>query len=198
MAPKLKVLSDPNKQAPISEAILIQQVGAWADKNFRNKRGAEWGIFEELGEAAHCILKNRQGIRGFDVEEFFLTQLTDALADTIIYLADWCYVHKAFFTFGRNQIHDLHPNQTDERKIVVHLLQGAAQMFSFDEVVPGDKVPQVHEGLHNMAAQRICNGVECWAYIHDINIRLAVAATWAKVSKRDWVANPTAPTPEQT
>jgi hypothetical protein len=115
------------------------------------------------------------------------------MADTIIYLADWCYVHQAFFTFGRNNIHDLHPNATDERKVIVHLLQGVAQMFSFDEVHPGDKIPEMHEGLYIMAAQRICNGIECWAFIRDINIRLAVASTWAKVSSRDWVKNPEAP-----
>lgn len=197
MEPKITALNDPRPQQPFDEIQLIQQVGLWADKNFRKNRGDDWGIVEEIGEAAHCVLKRRQKIRGFEVEEFFLEKFTDSLADIMIYLADWCYIHRAFFKLGRNQIHDLHPNATDERKIVVHLLQGASQMFSFPEVFPGEKPSKDYEGLFNMAAQRICNGVECWAYLYNIDLRLTVAATWAeKVSKRDWVANPVTPAPE--
>jgi len=191
MALKIKTL-----EQPIDEAQLIHQVGNWATKNFRDKRGPDWGIVEEIGEAAHCVLKHRQKIRGFEVEEFFMSKFADALADTIIYLCDWCYLHNAFFKFGRNQIHDLHPNAADERTVMVHLLQGAAQMLSFPEILPGDKVPIVHEGLYNMAAQRICNGIECWAYMYDLDIRLIVAGTWAKVGQRDWNKNPQAPAPE--
>lgn len=193
MEPKIKALKDPHAPQPIDELQLIQQVGVWAEKNFRDKRAADWGIVEEIGEAAHCVLKARQKIRGFENHDFFIKEFTDALADTIIYLSDWCYLHRAFFKLGRNQIHDLHPNQADERKIVVHLLQGASQMLSYPEILPGDKVEPIHIGTYNMMAQRICNGVECWAYLYDIDLRWAISTTWAKVSKRDWVANPQAP-----
>lgn len=189
-----KILANPIVQPPLNEIQLIQKVGAWSDKNFRNLRGAEWGISEEIGEACHCILKRRQKIRGFDVESFFLGEFTDALADTIIYLADWCYLRNAFFNLGRNQM--IAPVNADERTIVIHLLQGVAQMFHFPEVSPGDVISPDQAGVYNMLAQRICNGVECWAKLYDIDLRLAIASTWAKVGKRDWVMNPNQPSAE--
>lgn len=191
MEPKIKALANPIEQQPLNEIQLIQQVGEWSTKNFRNRRGAEWGIVEEIGEACHCFLKERQQIRGFDKREFFIAEFTDALADIMIYLADWCYLRNAFFKLGRNQM--VAPVHADERTIVIHLLQGAAQMFNFQEVFPGDVIPPANAETYNMIAQRICNGVECWAKVYDIDLRLAIASTWAKVGKRDWVANPAAP-----
>lgn len=192
--PKIKALADPIDQQPLNEVQLIQQVGAWSDKNFRNLRGSEYGITEEIGEACHCFLKRRQKIRGFDNNEFFLEQFTDALADTMIYLADWCYLRNSFFKLGRNQM--IAPVHAEERVIIIHLLQGAAQMFNFPEILPGDVIPPAHVGPYNMVAQRICNGVECWAKLYDIDLRLAIASTWAKVGKRDWKMNPNQPPAE--
>lgn len=190
-----KILTKPIDQQPLNEVQLIQQVGQWSDKNFRDLRGAEWGVGEEIGEACHCILKHRQKIRGFDKEEYFLEQFTDSLADTMIYLADWCYLRNTFFKLGRNQM--VAPVHADERTVIIHLLQGAAQMFNFPEVFPGDIIPPAHEGPYNMIAQRICNGVECWAKIYDIDLRMAIASTWAKVGQRDWKKNPSAPESDQ-
>lgn len=186
---------------PKNEIQLIEAVGKWSDKNFGDRRGAEWGIAEEIGEACHCVLKRTQKIRGFDDETFFLSEFTDALADIIIYLADYCYLRNAFFSMGRNQqmiVGINRDNPQDERQIVVHLLQASAQMLTFPPVFPGEVIPSSVIGGYNMVAQRICIGVECWAYIYDINLRFAVAHTWAKVGQRDWKVNPTAPLPHQT
>lgn len=192
-----KILAKPIHQQPLDELQLIQQVGEWATKNFRDKRGAEWGIIEEVGEAAHCILKARQKIRGFDNHEFFLEKFSDSLADTIIYLADWCYMHEAFFRFGRNQMHPEPNDRANERRIATHLLNATAQMISFPEIFPGDAIPRGEYEVYNMVAQRICTGIEYWAEIYLIDIRWMVAHTWAKVSQRDWIANPTAPLTDQ-
>lgn len=192
----IKALPDPGQQQPIDELQLIEQVGRWADKNFREKRQAELGIIEEIGEATHCVLKRFQGIRGFDKEDFFLEKFTDALADTIIYLADWCFMHQAFFKLGRNQmVQEFNPTQ--ERRVIQHLLLAASGLMGFEEVQMGDKIEIGRVGVYNLFAQRICNGVEYWAQIYEIDLRWAITTTWAKVGKRNWIANPDAPLEEQ-
>lgn len=197
MEPKIKALKDPKQIAPIDEMQLIEQVGQWATKNFANKREPEWGIVEEIGEAAHCRLKNFQKIRGFENYDFFIDHITDAFADTIIYLADWCYMHQTFFKFQRNQIEPHGLSLEDERRITVHLLQGAAQMMAFEIIAQDTKIEAAEQGAYNVTAQRMCNGIEYWANAYGIDLPLAVATIWArKVSKRDWVKNPTGPSPE--
>jgi NTP pyrophosphatase (non-canonical NTP hydrolase) len=46
------------------------------------------GAVEEIGELAHSFLKAEQGIRG--TKEEHEAAAKDAVADTIIYLADFC------------------------------------------------------------------------------------------------------------
>jgi hypothetical protein len=175
---------------PSSETNLIQQVGVWADRNFNDKRWAELGCVEEIGEAAHCVLKRFQGIRGYEKEPYFLEKFSDALADIIIYLCDWCYSHHAFFAFGRNHENIMQVTHEDERRIIVHLLQAAGNMLSYPLVFPNDHIPYGEIGQYNMVAQRMATGVECWAHIYGLDIRLLVSATWAQVGKRNWVADP--------
>lgn len=200
MDTKLKALPNPGQQQPVDELQLIEQVGTWAERNFRDKRAAEWGIVEEIGEAAHCILKHRQKIRGFEKEDFFIAKLTDAFADTIIYLADWCYKHNTFFKINRNQVRQEQFRSCldllSERRIMQHLLQAASAMMCHDEIFTGDKIEAAQQGVYNYTAQRICNGIEYWAELYKIDLRWAVTTTWAKVKQRDWIANPDAPKPE--
>ena len=44
------------------------------------------GAVEEIGELSHAILKNKQGIRGFDNLDDFIEAVADALGDTLIFL----------------------------------------------------------------------------------------------------------------
>jgi hypothetical protein len=175
---------------PRNEIDLIQQVGEWADRNFYDKRWAEIGCVEEIGEGCHCVLKQFQGIRGFADKDKFTEKFSDALADIIIYLCDWCYVHQAFFKFGRNHEHISAIKPEDERRVIVHILQAAAAMMTFPVVRPGQDVPIGESGAYNMAAQRLATGVECWAQIYELDIRLIVSKAWADVRKRNWVADP--------
>ena len=48
------------------------------------------GIVEEVGEAAHAILKHKQGIRGFDDVGKFEAHLKDALGDIFMYWLQVC------------------------------------------------------------------------------------------------------------
>lgn len=180
-------------KTPLNEIELISQVGDWAQKNFGYARNAELGIVEEIGEAAHCVLKCLQRIRGFDKKEVFMEHFVDSLADTIIYLADYCHVHHCFFKFGRNLHEKVKLSEDDERRVITHLLQTSAAMMAQPLLLPGMDVPAAEIGVYNVLAQRLCGGIEYWAAIYDVDLPLAVAATWEKVSKRDWKANPAAP-----
>lgn len=184
---------------PANEVELIQVVGTWAKYNFGPRRAPHYGIIEEVGEAAHCVLKRVQGIRGFDDNQFFLNEFTDSLADTIIFLADWCYSHNAFFNFGRN-MHTHQPLTTeDQPRILSHILQACSIMLLHvdrqmeTQAEAASRFRVVDESEYNMLSQRICTGVEMWAQVYAIDLRLAVASTWAKVSQRDWIKNPVKP-----
>lgn len=182
-----------DSNTPLNEIALIQLVGAWADKNFGERRNAELGMVEEIGEASHCVLKALQRIRGFDTKEVFYNHFVDSLADTIIYLADYCHVHNCFFKFGRNLKEKVKLTDEDERRVITHLLQTAAAMMAQPFHAPGSQIPAAEIGVYNVLAQRMCGGIEYWASIYNVDLPLAVAATWEKVSRRDWKANPAAP-----
>jgi hypothetical protein len=177
---------------PSNEMELIHVVGRWSKYNFAHRRAPHLGVVEEIGEATHCVLKNIQGIRGFDKIELFTEKFSDALADTIIYLADWCSERNAFFMFGRN-MHLVAPlTFEDQNRILTHLLQAAAVMTQQADREPAE-LRAIDESDYNMVAQRICTGLEMWGQVYAIDLRLTVAATWAKVSQRDWTKNPAGP-----
>jgi NTP pyrophosphatase (non-canonical NTP hydrolase) len=63
---------------------------AWVAHNFPGRESFYplLGAVEELGELAHAHLKALQGIRGTTEEH--MAAAADAVADTIIFLADYC------------------------------------------------------------------------------------------------------------
>lgn len=178
----------PIQPAPTNETELVDQVGMWANYNFGNLRGPDLGIIEEIGEAVHAILKRKQGIRGFENSGFFLEKFTDALGDGMIYLADYCYIHQAFFRFNRNMQRPV-LQTTDERRIIAHLLQAASQMLTYQEVIIGEGIEQGEQQVYNMIAQQICNGFEYWASVYDIDLPMLVNTVWEGVKRRDWKTN---------
>lgn len=190
-----KELEDKQPQ-PQNESELILAVGQWQLKNF-NRRAPELGIIEEIGEATCCVLKRIQSIRGFDNEEFFKVEFGDALADIIIYLCDWCHVYNSFFKFGRSQwLHkpERKMNVDDQRRILRHLLQAADKALDIADRDTNERTfSATDESTFNMVAQRICNGCELWAQVYDLDLSFLVAATWEKISQRDWKKNPQGP-----
>jgi hypothetical protein len=180
---------------PANESELIHTVGEWAKYNFGYKRAPHIGVIEEIGEAAHCVLKRIQGIRGFDDENIFMEKFGDALADGMIFLADWCSEHNTYFQFDR---HWRVTTVDDQNKIITHLLQAAAVITLQADREPAERydLKVVQESEFNMAAQRICTGFEMWAQVYRLDLRMLVAHTWAKVSQRDWVKNPGGPSTE--
>lgn len=81
-----------NKYKCNTFAGLIEKQHEWELANF-GKQGPEMalvGIFEELGELSHALLKHEQGIRGFENEAYFQEQVQDAVGDVMIYLVSFC------------------------------------------------------------------------------------------------------------
>lgn len=78
------------KPIPFTLADLQEEVIEWSRKNFPNNQSYHplLGLMEEVGELSHAHLKSEQGIRG-DIAELY-AQKVDAVADIIIYLADYC------------------------------------------------------------------------------------------------------------
>lgn len=179
----------PVAPPPRNEHELINQVGQWANENFGSKRGADLGIVEEIGEAMHAVLKRRQKIRGFDLDDVFYEYFNDSLADAIIYLADYCYIHRAFFKFNRN-MQQSSVTIEDERKIIAHLLAAISQLFMYEEIMVGDPVDPGQQEIYNLIAQRICNGLEYWATAYGLDLPTVVTSVWEDVKRRDWTQNP--------
>jgi NTP pyrophosphatase (non-canonical NTP hydrolase) len=69
---------------------LQEEQKKWVKYNFpnRDKYYPLLGAVEELGELAHAHLKQLQGIRGTEEEHKLAKK--DAVADAIIFLADYC------------------------------------------------------------------------------------------------------------
>lgn len=176
---------------------LIQAVGTWADRNFAY-RGGHWGILEEVGEAAHCILKRAQMIRGFEDEPFFRDHLKDCFADAMIYLADYSYTHRAFFAFNRNQTTGVLRQAIDaapaypEEKIVMSVLITIVSMMTY-AAGEAEELPPIEIQVYNMLCQRLCTQMELWAHYHNFDLEAITWETWDSiVSKRDWKAKPAA------
>lgn len=69
---------------------LQHEVNEWSQRNFPNGKPYHplLGASEEIGELCHAHLKHEQGIRG--TPEDHHEAKIDAVADAVIYLADYC------------------------------------------------------------------------------------------------------------
>lgn len=156
---------------------LSQEVGKWADKNFK-VYAPDLGMIEELGEAVHCILKRRQGIRGMKDDSVFLPKLKDALADYMIYMMHYCYLNKISIPMGTLE-HEGRTPVMNEKEAIFELTSACSDFCSTEE--GSDRTASVVgaiEALCTLAAE------------YDIDFDETVEQTWARVSKRDWNKNP--------
>lgn len=78
------------EEATIGIKRVQHELVEWAERNFPNRGFIEplLGVQEELGELTHHVLKRMQGIRGSAEEHD--AGIRDAVADVVIFLADFC------------------------------------------------------------------------------------------------------------
>jgi hypothetical protein len=165
---------------------LIHEVGTWSKFNYAEKQAPLFGVVEEIGEACHCILKNIQGIRGYDDVGKFHKDLQDAMADAMIYLCNFAYNHNAIFAFNRNQLDVPQPKDRDANIVLSHILQATSSMLNH-EALYQTKNMQQDNAIYSVFCQRFCSAMEIWAAMYFIDLENITFATWAEiVRKRDW------------
>jgi NTP pyrophosphatase (non-canonical NTP hydrolase) len=163
---------------------LIEEIGSWSQNNFQEKQAPALGMLEEVGEAAHGILKAIQRIRGFDDPNKFRLHMRDAFGDAMIYTCNLAYNHGAFFSFARNVMEMPKGDYTDYQ-VLGHLLQVLGGIMNQETREMPDKQSEVN--AYNMHLQRFCYIMEIWARQYDIDLREVTHATWLNiVMKRDW------------
>lgn len=161
---------------------IISEVGQWADQQpwglgDKPAHAPDYGCLEEFGEMMHCILKNIQKIRGFEVPEFFHAQVTDAIGDFMVYLSHWCHMHKCYYTFReKSQVSDLE----EIRPTLGQLLIALSQMLVFSKEILN--APSVAGSI----ATRVAQLMQAIAQFVGTDIEVALAVTWDKVKQRNW------------
>lgn len=162
------------------ESTLVQQVGEWATANFDVTE--PWlGLVEETGEAAHCILKRKQNIRGFDDFVFFHNELFDAIGDIGIYACHFAYENKLDFTFDTVKPSHYEPVLTES--YLISLMMYHLSQLGFED------------SSHNYRAGQFSSFLTATHFLADYTILAdllnATQTTWEKiVSKRNWRVNP--------
>lgn len=167
---------------------LINEVGEWAKSNFPSRCPFTTllGLLEEVGETAHCRIKRIQNIRGFADQKFYEAALIDALADAVIYLADFTHQKGAYFTFHHN---DFSVFDDDESRIINHVLISLCALWSFENsrgAHDESLAPAVMQN-YNVLCQKFLTALEIWARLHKLDLQKIANETWCReVSKRDW------------
>lgn len=165
----------------INPRTIIQEVGEWASRqpwgeSSGNPRHApDFGVVEEVGELMHGILKNYQGIRGFDDVDVFRNHTIDALGDAMVYLSHWCYMKGAYYSIFDD------PIVTDLRNELSQLLVATSQLVnqSYDM-----NVMQNADAV--ITASRIAKRLQHIAILHNLDLMQCLIITWDKVKRRDW------------
>lgn len=152
---------------------LISEISAWSKRNFK-VRVPQLGTLEEVGELSHVLLKRGQGIRGFDNDEYFKEQMADALADAAIFLLN--NMGENGLTFPDDIAPCHYGDEFSDLDILADLAQDCADLLRGTLIVStSESILEILEALGSRY------GIDFWKKLEE---------TWAKVSKRDWVANP--------
>lgn len=161
---------------------IIASVGEWATRQpWHPKHAPDLGVAEEIGEACHAILKNYQGIRGFEDADKFHHALKDALGDIMVYMSHWCHLHGVYYNLFIGGAEQVAMQHMTPRKLIQQMLVGAAHLLGVYEdttILVESKVAMVTQIAK--AAQCLA-AMHGWSLIHD-----CLAPTWHKVRQRDW------------
>jgi len=167
---------------------VILEVREWAKRQpWQGVSDADYGVVEEVGEKVHCILKNIQGIRGFNDEAFFKEHLKDAFGDAMVYLSDWCGQRNTYYHLptGERTV-----TFRAYRPLLAKLLAALAQLVAISCTPPEDADPEECKVIASKVAQTL----DVMALNFGFNLlEDCLYPTWDKVKQRDWAKNPHAP-----
>lgn len=157
--------------------LLSQEVGEWSRRNFGDKQEPYLGMIEELGELAHCLLKRRQGIRGYDNAEVFIEAFKDALGDIGIYAANFAYNYhiNVQWPIVRGS-----GSQETQTKYMAKACYWLSELMLTPEVRE-DAVRWLHHFLLEIAVV---------ARLEKLELDEVVCEVWERVKVRDWKRNP--------
>jgi hypothetical protein len=154
---------------------LVEERNVWVAHNFpsTDSRETVLGVIEELGELAHSHLKQRQNIRGSAADH--VADGKDAVGDLIVYLLG-AMAHVGV------------PKNTEGFR-----LKAVADPMDMDTIF------ELTAAIGGLVVRRSEYDIEmvirgCMQYCHQRgwDFDAIVEETWAKVSKRDWQADPVA------
>lgn len=163
---------------------LATEITEWGERQGWTFFGPKIGVLEELGELAHCILKNRQKIRGMDDPKVFKDKLGDALADICIYcLNDLRRRGLNFFAHDDFTIDTDSLFDPDDQGALEEALGRFADTVS---VLLGDHDYEIGGWQIHYSIIMHCH---LFAVTFGLNLAEEIERIWARVSKRDWTAN---------
>src|SRR4029077_21180662 len=155
--------------------LLSQEVGEWSHRNFGDKQEPYLGMVEELGELAHCLLKRRQAIRGYDNPEFFRREFIDALGDVGIYAANFaCNNHlNVQWPIVRGS------GQNTQTRYIAYAAYWLSELAITPEIQE-----DVKRRLHHFLLE-----ISVIARIEGLELEEVVCGVWERVKVRDWKKN---------
>jgi hypothetical protein len=165
--------------ASMSPGEIIRHHGKWCEYNFPGKHDPLSGILEEMGEATHCLLKRFQGIRGFDNPAYFQPKFADALADMVVYMIHYAYLHDLPLTLEPaphwQHFFELHP---DHRSCTISFLHELACAMADSNLRTQD-----------VYLQLLYMNVWCMAKHENMELPKVLYYTLVGVWERDWQKN---------
>lgn len=179
-------------ELPLTKNIrtILLEIGQWAEKqpwgesSGQPRHAPELGIGEELGELLHGVLKNYQGIRGFDDAEKFHTHTADAIGDMLVYLSHWCYLKGAYFTLEPGIFPMQEPNSSMFRvelaQAYICLSRLTVHSNTFNKDDRDEQTTAIN--IASMMAKRISTMADLLGF----NAEDCLIMTWHTVKQRNW------------
>lgn len=155
----------------------------WVKHNFPGRKDYEplIGIIEELGELSHAHLKEIQGIR---TNENHIENARDAVADIVIYIADYCSgrgydlqgIYKKASIVSRSTIEEL--GDATGYQIIFYISSSVGKLARH-------YLMNSQESEKNEIGNILLFLID-YCIIRDFSFEHAVQETWDKVKQRDW------------
>ena len=154
---------------------IYKEHGIWEAKNFPDSTADDniLGIIEEIGELAHAILKQKQGIR---TNENHTADIRDAVADIMIFLLGYVRKRKSDLVLGIECEEDIEPVN------LMHYLSTLSVKAGF---IARDREGRYLQGdlFSIIASLQQISAHFSFDFLENLN------QVWEEVKQRDWSKN---------